>query len=97
MAHELLYKIVRKPLLTEKSVVLKEDNKFCFRVAYNTNKVEIRKAIEELFNVKVKDVNTMIIHGKVKRMGRNSGRRPSWKKAIVTLQPGQKIEFFQGM
>lgn len=97
MAHESVYKIIRKPLLTEKSVVLKEDNKFCFRVAYNANKVEIRKAIEELFNVKVKDVNTMIIHGKIKRLGRNKGRRPSWKKAIVTLQPGQKIEFFQGM
>jgi len=97
MAHESSYQIIHKPLLTEKSIKLKEQNKFCFHVARNANKVQIRKAIEELFNVKVKDVNTMIMHGKIKRLGRSTGRRPSWKKAVVTLQPGQKIEFFESL
>ena len=68
-----------------------------FEVARDANKIEIRHAVETLFKVTVTDVRTLVVRGKVKRVGRFSGRRPSWKKAFVTLKPGDNIEFFEGV
>ena len=74
----------------------KQINKYTFEVAVDANKIEIKKAVEEIFGVQVADVNTMRVMGKMKRMGRYEGRRASWKKAIVTLKPESKtIEFFE--
>jgi large subunit ribosomal protein L23 len=84
--------VLRRPVFTEKSVELREDfNQVTFEVAMGANKVEIRKAVEALLEVEVLSVNTMIVRGKVKRVGRNSGKRPNWKKAIVTLAEGESI------
>ncbi|MBI4242270.1 MAG: 50S ribosomal protein L23 [Candidatus Rokubacteria bacterium] len=89
--------IVLRPLLTEKSMRLKdEQNAVTFRVAPDASKVEIRHAVETIFNVKVSDVRTATVRGKLKRMGRFQGRRPSWKKAVITLAPGHKIELVEG-
>lgn len=88
--------IVLKPLVTEKSSNLRQkENKYAFGVARNANKIEIKSAIESLFNVRVKDVRTILVRGKVKRMGVFSGKRPDWKKAIVTLEQGQTIDLFE--
>ncbi len=88
--------IVRKVLITEKGTVLREmRNQYFFEVARDANKIEIKRAIENIFKVKVDDVRTMQVRGKVKRQGRWVGRRNDWKKAIVTLQPDQKIELFE--
>jgi large subunit ribosomal protein L23 len=89
--------LIKKPLITEKTTKLMEENKYCFLVDPKANKTQIRQAIEQIFNVKVKDVNTMNVLGKIKRMGRYQGRRPSWKRAIVTLEAGSRIEFFEGV
>lgn len=89
--------IIKKPIVTEKSTRLMEMNKYCFMVDRRANKIQIKEAIETIFNVRVLDVNTMQMLGKMKRMGRYEGRRPSWKKAIVTLEPGSRIEFFEGV
>jgi large subunit ribosomal protein L23 len=89
--------ILIRPLITEKSTALMADNKYTFVVPLKANKVEIRQAVEQLFKVKVLDVNTIRVLGKVKRMGRNQGKRPDYKKAIVKLAPGQRIEFFEGL
>ena len=87
--------VIRRALLTEKGVRIRENsNKFLFEVDVNANKIEIRKAIEEIFSVQVAHVRTMNFNGKPKRMGRFAGRRASWKKAVVTLKPGQTIELF---
>ncbi len=92
------YDLIRHPLLTEKTTEAKESyNQYAFAVDRQANKVEIKKAVETLFNVKVKGVRTLSVKGKEKRVGRNVGKRPDWKKAIVTLKPEQKIEFFEGM
>lgn len=91
--------VVYQPLITEKSTILREQKgMYCFRVAPRANKVEIARAIEELFDkVKVADVRTARVRGKVKRMGRFTGRRPDWKKAWVRLSPDSKaLEFFEG-
>lgn len=89
-------KIILKPLVTEKSTDLRvKEDKYAFEVDLKANKPEIKKAIEELFKVNVVGVHTMIVHGKVKRMGRFEGKRPNWKKAIVSLKKGEKIEFFE--
>ncbi|MBE0576352.1 MAG: 50S ribosomal protein L23 [Desulfuromonadales bacterium] len=89
-----LHQIIRKPLVTEKSNLMKEtDNVVAFEVAMSSNKVEIKKAIERAFNVKVQDVRTMIVAGKIKRSGRNFGKRSNVKKAYVTLADGT-IDFF---
>ena len=91
-------KVIIRPLLTEKNAVLKEAlNKVVFEVAPDANKIEIKKAVERIFKVQVEDVRTMNYRGKKKRLGRNEGRRRHWKKAVVTLKPGQKIEFFEGV
>lgn len=89
-------KIILRPLVTEKSTDLRvKEDKYAFEVDLKANKPEIKKAIEELFKVNVVGVHTMIVHGKVKRMGRFEGKRPNWKKAIVSLKKGEKIDFFE--
>lgn len=96
------YDIIKKPVITERSMEKiydrqgNEIKRYTFKVDVNANKIEIKKAVEEIFGVEVEKVNTMNVLGKKKRMGRNEGRRPSWKKAIVTLKKDSKaIEFFE--
>ena len=89
--------VLIRPLITEKSNTGMQDNKYTFIVPLNANKVEIRQAVEMVFKVKVLDVNTVRVMGKIKRMGKNSGKRPDVKKAIVKVAPGQRIEFFEGV
>jgi len=90
--------LIKGSIITEKTHQLKEaGNKVTLRVAVKANKIEIRKAVEELFKVKVLAVNTIQMKGKKKRVGRTEGVRPDWKKAIVTLAPGEKISGFEGM
>jgi large subunit ribosomal protein L23 len=87
--------IIKRPIaLTEKAARLKEDNKVVFEVALGANKIQIKSAVEALFNVKVVDVNTLVQRGKPKRLGRQELKRPNWKKAVVTLQEGDDIQFF---
>ena len=89
--------VLVRPLMTEKSMQQKEvTNTVTFEVAVDANKVEIRHAVEKVFNVKVADVRTQAREGKWKRMGKFEGRRRSWKKAMVTLAPGHKIELVEG-
>ncbi len=92
------YDIIKRPIITEQSMADTE-MKYTFEVAKNANKIEIAKAVEEIFGVKVAKVNTLNMQGKEKRTGRfPAGRRPSWKKAMVTLTEDSKtIEFFEGM
>ncbi len=89
--------IVRRPiLLTEKASRLREDeNKVIFEVAKGANKIQIKNAIETLFNVGVLSVNTQVVRGKYRRMGRGHGQLHNWKKAIVTLKPGDEIRFYE--
>ena len=103
--------IIKRPLLTEKGTRLKEHGgaepgtfseeelkpQVLFEVSMDANKIEIKHAVEALFSVKVLDVHTQVMRGKEKRIGRFMGMRPNWKKAIVTLAPGNKIEFFEGV
>jgi large subunit ribosomal protein L23 len=90
-------KLLKAPRLTEKTVAQKEaHNQVTFLVDKAANKIEIKKAVESLFKVKVLAVNTMHVLGKNKRMGRYVGKRPDWKKAVVTLKEGDKIEYFEG-
>ena len=89
--------IIIKPVVTEKSIALMEQNKYVFKVALSANKIEIKKAVEEIFKVKVVDVNTVRVKGKEKRMGRSVGRTSDYKKAIVQLAEGDSIEIFEGM
>ena len=92
------YEIIKKPVITENSMDQMADKKYTFEVAKDANKIEIKKAVEEIFGVKVEKVTTMRVLGKVKRMGANSGKRPDWKKAIVKLAENSKtIEFFDGL
>lgn len=103
--------VIKRPLLTEKSARLRETGgaasghpegeayaqQVVFEVARDANKIEIRGAVQALFKVTVTGVRTLVVRGKTKRVGRFSGRRPSWKKAFVTLKPGDNIEFFEGV
>ena len=103
--------VIKRPLLTEKTARLRETGgassapvegeayaqKVVFEVARDANKIEVRRAVEALFKVAVTDVRTLVVRGKEKRVGRFAGRRPSWKKAFVTLKPGDNIEFFEGV
>lgn len=89
--------VIVRPIVTEKTMNLLADNKYTFIVDRNANKTEIRKAVEEIFKVKVDKVNTINVKGKKKRMGRFQGTTPQRKKAIVTLKPGHKISLFEGM
>jgi large subunit ribosomal protein L23 len=92
-----LYEVLRRPLITEKTTALKEDQRsLCFEVHRDATKPEIKKAVETLFSTKVADVRVANVHGKVKRQGRYAGKRPDWKKAFVVLKKGEKmIEFFE--
>lgn len=92
-AHDILV----RPVITEKSAALMQENKYTFVVDMAANKTEIRQAVEEVFNVKVESVNTIRVLGKTKRMGRSQGKRSDYKKAIVKLAEGQRIEFFEGV
>ncbi len=93
-----IYTVLLEPMLTEKGTLLKEvDNKVLFKVAKDANKVEIKRAVEEIFKVKVDRVSTMNYKGKTKRMGKNEGKRPDWKKAIVKLKEGEKLDFIEGV
>ena len=94
---KLAREIIIKPVVTEKSVDLMQENKYCFRVAKDANKIEIKNAIEKIFKVTVINVNTVNVHGKMKRMGRTQGKTASWKKAVVTLREGDSIEVFEGL
>ena len=103
--------IIKRPLLTEKGTLLKESggqgegevdpetlkSQLLFEVARDANKIEIRQAVEKLWNVDVLSVRTAVVRGKEKKMGRYIGRRSNWKKAVVTIAPGQNIEFFEGV
>lgn len=90
------YDIIKRPLITEKAVMAKEIlGRYSFEVALTASKPVVRKAVEDFFKVKVQDIHTMVIHGKKRRIGRYSGKRPNWKKAIVTLEKGQKIDIFE--
>lgn len=90
--------ILKRPLITEKiSAMTDAHSQYAFEVDRIANKIEIKRAVEERFGVEVKNVNTMNMQGKMKTMGRFSGRRSSWKKAIVTLKQGQTIEFFENI
>lgn len=91
------HQIIRRPVVTEKGTALKEENKYIFEVDRRANKVEIKQAVESLFNVKVAAIHTVSMRGKVKRLGRFAGRTSDWKKAIVTLREGHSIEFFEGV
>jgi len=88
--------IIRRPIiLTEKSNQLREQNKVIFEVARTANKVQIRDAVQKLFNVKVVEVNTLVMRGKDRRMGRGYAKMQNWKKAMVTLKEGDSIDFFE--
>lgn len=92
------YEVLLSPLLTEKGTLLKEkDNKVLFKVARDANKIEIKKAVEEIFKVKVNRVTTINCKGKKKRLGRHEGKRPDWKKAVVALKEGEKLDFIEGI
>ncbi|HNQ17651.1 MAG TPA: 50S ribosomal protein L23 [Smithellaceae bacterium] len=92
------YQVIKRILITEKSTIAREEsNKYFFEVDRRANKVEIGKAVEKLFNVKVVDVRVMQVLGKKKRMGRLIGQKRSWKKAIVTLVAGNRIEIAEGV
>ncbi|WP_313993706.1 50S ribosomal protein L23 [uncultured Selenomonas sp.] len=88
--------ILVRPLITERTTQLMAEGKYVFVVAKAANKIEIAKAVSEIFKVKVAKVNTVNVIGKKKRMGRTVGKRPDYKKAIVKLAPGESIEFFEG-
>jgi len=91
------YEVLRRPVITEKSTMLSNIGQYVFEVAKDANKIEIKRAVEEIFKVRVRAVNIVHMHGKVRRMGRTQGTTSSWKKAVVALEEGQRIEFFQGV
>ncbi len=92
-----LYEVLRRPLITEKNTTLQTQNKYVFEVMDKANKPLIKQAVEKAFKVKVSAVNVVKVPGKMRRVGRRIVLTPSWKKAIVTLKPGEKIEFFEGV
>jgi large subunit ribosomal protein L23 len=93
-----IYHVIKEPHVAEKGNLQKElFNQISFKVDKRANKVEIKKAVERLFKTKVLDIKTLNIKGKKRRVGKNMGKRPDWKKAIVRLAPGEKVEFFEGL
>jgi large subunit ribosomal protein L23 len=95
MSEKVVYGILGRPVVTEKTTAQKDkENKIVFRVSKSANKIQIRQTIEKLFSVRVLQVNTMIMPGKPKRLGKYSGRRSGFKKAVVTLAEGDAIEFY---
>ena len=92
------YGIIMRPLITEKAQTMAaHQNKYAFEVDKRANKMQIKDAVEVAFSVKVKEVNTAVIKGKRRRYGRSLTKQPDWKKAVVTLAPGEKIELFEGV
>jgi len=92
-----MYEVIKRPVLTEKTTLQKElSNQITFEVDRRANKIEIKEAVEKIFKVKVIDVQSMVVRGKTKRVGRFSGKRSDWKKAIVTLKPGEQVPFLEG-
>ena len=90
--------IIKRPLITEKTSIQKEMyNQLTFEVDRRANRIEIKRAIETVFNVRVSDVKTIQVTGKIKQRGRITGKRRDWKKAIVKLMPGERIDFFEGV
>ena len=93
-----IHSILRRPIVTEKTTIQKEDhNQVVFMVRQDANKVEIREAVKTLLGVEVTGVRTAVVRGKTKRLGRSTGRRPNWKKAVVSLAPGDDVEFFESL
>ncbi len=92
-----LYEVLCRPLITEKNAMLQSQGKYAFEIAREANKQQIKQAVEKAFKVKVLAVNVMTVPGKTRRVGRQQVLTQSWKKAIVTLKPGDKIELFEGV
>ena len=92
-----LYEVLRRPLITEKSTELQSQNKYAFEIAGEANKPMVKQAVEKAFRVRVTAVNVVTVPGKTRRVGRRQVLTRSWKKAIITLQAGDKIEFFEGV
>ncbi|MBK5100343.1 MAG: 50S ribosomal protein L23 [Desulfobacteraceae bacterium] len=93
-----IYQVIKEPHITEKASLQKEgSNQVSFKVYRRANKIEIKQAVETLLKTKVLEVRTMNMRGKRRRVGKNVGKRADWKKAVVKLAPGEKIEFFEGM
>jgi len=93
-----VHEVLKRPILTEKSNYQADAlHSYTFEVDRRANKLDVRKAVESIFNVTVVDVSTMRVHGKTRRFGRSMGRTSDWKKAIVTLAPGQSLKFFEGV
>ncbi|MBU2512432.1 50S ribosomal protein L23 [bacterium] len=91
------FNLISRPYITEKVLLMKEEgNKVVFKIRKDTNKIELKNAIESIFNVTVQNINTLVVKGKKKRLGRHEGKRSDWKKAIVTLKEGDTIEYFEG-
>ena len=91
------YEVLRRPVITEKNSMLLAQNKYTFEVCQNANKSQIKQAVEKAFKVKVTSVNVICVPGKMRRAGRRKGMTSPWKKAVVTLEAGQKIELFEGV
>ena len=92
-----LYEVLRRPLVTEKNTALQAQGKYVFEIAEEANKQQVKQAVEKAFKVKVLGVNVMTVSGKMRRVGRRQVLTQSWKKAVVTLKPGDKIELFEGV
>ena len=92
-----IYEVLRRPLITEKATSLKEKDKYVFKVGSKATECQIKEAVERAFKVKVRKVNVMTVPGKTRRFGRRQVTGSAWKKAIVTLEPGHKITFFEGV
>jgi len=92
------YTVIQEPFITEKSNVQKEDSQqVTFKVPLWASKIQVREAVEKIFGKKVVEVRTIRVKGKKKRLGRSLGKRPDWKKAVVRLKPGERIDFFEGV
>ena len=91
------YEVLRRPIITEKSTSLQEQNKYTFEVMRTANKQQVKQAVEKALKVKVLGVNLITVRGQTRRVGRRQVQTPSWRKAVVTLEPGRKIEFFEGV
>jgi large subunit ribosomal protein L23 len=93
-----VYRVLKRPVLSEKADLARdEENKYYFEVDIAANKMDVRFAVEKIFSVKVAKVSTQVVRGKTRRVGRNFGRKPTWKKACVTLHEGHSIDLFEGV
>ncbi|MGQ9674885.1 MAG: 50S ribosomal protein L23 [Chloroflexota bacterium] len=92
-----VYQVLRRPIITEKNTLHAAQNKYTFEVAREATKQQIEEAVEKIFKVNVTDVNVSTVPGKMRRIGRNRGMTSPWKKAVVTVQQGQRIELFEGV